>query len=160
MSVFTVVLMMAASGSEGCTARTLELEVTDYLSFGSVIEQALEHCATVNIPNMPRVPGRSYTLGRAKLFRFRLLGEEFGLNLNLVTQPVDGISPFTGVLANGFGTNTGGTGEDRIFVVPSLVLPPSWEKTLNKTVDRVAAPVAIVGGVAITTAVLVNILKK
>ncbi|MEM6533775.1 MAG: hypothetical protein AAF654_14220 [Myxococcota bacterium] len=156
--MLVLLLMAATEPSAGCTTKPLDLEIVDYLAFGDVVDQALQHCATVNFPDMRRVPGRSYVLGRTKLLRFRLLGERFGLNLNLVTQPVDALALPGSLAADRLGANV--AGPDRLFVVPSLVLPPSWQEALDETVDTLAAPVALAGGIALTTAVLVKILKK
>ncbi|MEM6734325.1 MAG: hypothetical protein AAF658_22360 [Myxococcota bacterium] len=143
--------------SEGrCTASTYQLEINEYIAFGTLLERAQNHCATVNIPDAPRYPGRSYVIGRTPIARFRLFGEQFGLNLNLVTQAQDVFGTQGGFTTGQFGANRGSNGNDLLFVSPSLDLPDAWDAAI----DEAAGPIALVGGVAITTAVLIGLLGR
>lgn len=162
-TIFIAVLLAAPAEPEappavpqGCATETYELHLSDYLRFGDVVARAQRHCATMNLPDAPGFPGRSYIIGRTELMRFRLLGEEFGLNLNLVNQPRGALGTGQGFDAGQFGANRGSFGNDQLFVAPALDLPDSWDRAI----DRAAGPAALVGGVALTTAVILGLLGK
>ncbi len=61
-----------------------------------------------------------------------------------------------GFAADEFGANRGSFGNDRLYVVPSLDLPDSWDRAI----DHAAGPIALAGGVALTTVVILGLLGK
>lgn len=137
--------------SSPCRAEPYALELRDYLSFGDLVDRSRrEHCALRHVADVPFGPGRIYRIGRTPLLRLRLFEQEFGLNLDVVVQRSPGMFNATGFDV------VDGSQRDRVFATPSLDLPDSWDRVI----DQAATPAVLVGGAALMSAVVVQMLRR
>ncbi|MEL6760490.1 MAG: hypothetical protein AAFP04_08780 [Myxococcota bacterium] len=137
--------------SDPCRAELYALELRDYLRFGDLVERSRrEHCALRHFADAPFGPGRIYRIGRTPLLRLRLFEQEFGLNIDVVVQRSPGMFNATGFDV------VDGSQRDRVFATPSLDLPESWDRVI----DQAATPAVVVGGAALVSAIVVQMLRR
>jgi hypothetical protein len=120
-----------------CWVEPLELEAHEMLMVGRVAsEVAKNHCLERSGAEYQRHFVRSRAVARTHLTRFRLFGEELGLDLEASVKP-------------------GGTQPDFFYVAPALDLPESWDRAI----DAASTPILVVGSAALITTVILQLAK-
>ena len=122
-----------------CLLEPLQLELTEVIGLGRIQDQvAKNHClrhlqADMRHPNtmLPRV------VGKTRLGKFRLFGEQLGFGFNVVMVPGTLGSP------------------DFLYTTPAIDLPEEWLKVR----DMATYPVLAVGGALMMTTVIMKLLK-
>jgi hypothetical protein len=124
---------------ERCWVMPLRLTLPELAAMGRVEEQyARSYCMRQPGASYARHLNRPFTLAQTRFANFSLFGERLGFGFDLVVQP--------GMLG----------APDRVYTVPSFDLPPSWAWAL----DTATYPVVIVGGAAIVTTVIIELLRE
>ena len=124
-----------------CLSTAVELRLVDLDTFWPMSRQlARPECRGRFRQHPLRHDFGATTVARTRLVQGTLWGERFGFGLSTVVIPADDQSPDL----------------DQILLVPSFQLPASWERAI----DVASEPVLIVGGAALITYIIADILSR
>lgn len=121
-----------------CFVEPLKLTLPEVASLGWVQgEVARHHCLQRTDASLTPLLRRPYPVGKTRLGQLHLFGERLGFGFDVVVRP--------GALGR----------PDDIYAVPALDLPERW----MWVIDRATYPAVVVGGAAILTTVILELVR-
>jgi hypothetical protein len=143
----------APPASDPCQTAPLELKWTDLISMGNTLRPLARPDCQVHLDAYGRFGGRMMqpnVAGHWRLGSFKLAGETVGFGFDMLWGPEQA---FHGRL-DGYGGPT--PSMEQVLLVPNLYLPEPWQRAI----DTATAPVLLVGGAAITTWVIIEMVRS